>query len=67
MSYLSELLQLVQAAVEAGKSLEETLASTPLGEHYALPADSRFAQLIPFVNGLHRWTVQKTYIEFNRR
>ena len=67
LSYLSELLQSVQAAVETGKSLEETLASTPLGERYALPADSRFAQLIPFVNGLHRWNVQKTYVEFNRR
>ena len=66
MSYLSWLLRSVRGAVQAGKSLEETLAATPLGEQFVLP-EPFWSQLGPFIAGVHRWNVQATYRELNRR
>ena len=66
MSYLSWLLRSVRGAVQAGKSLEETLAATPLDERFFLPEPFR-SQLGPFFTGVHRWNVQATYQELNRQ
>ncbi|MFQ5664513.1 MAG: MBL fold metallo-hydrolase [Terriglobia bacterium] len=65
LRYLSELIGSVRQATREGRSLEETLASLPLGEQYAIPADSPLAQLGPLLSGFHRWNVQKTYLELN--
>ena len=67
MSYLTELLQSVQEAVQAGQSLEQTLASLPLGEKYRPQADAGLAESDQLLRGFHLWNVQKTYVEFSRR
>ena len=67
MSYLTELLQSVQDAVQAGQSLEQTLASLPLGEKYRPQADARLAESDQILPSFHLWNVQKTYLEFDRR
>lgn len=66
LSYLSWLLRSVRGAVQAGQSLEETLAATPLDERFLLPEPFRL-QAGPFFNGVHRWNVQKTYQELKGR
>ncbi|MEE8544397.1 MAG: MBL fold metallo-hydrolase [Alphaproteobacteria bacterium] len=65
LAYLNELLRSVRAAAGDGKTLEETLASLPLGASYLPPAGSPAAALTPFLNGLHRLNVQQTYLELN--
>ena len=67
LTYLSELLQSTQDAVQAGRSLEQTLAGLPLEEKYRPPADAGLEQFDRLLAGFHRWNVQKTYLEFNRR
>jgi cyclase len=62
-TYLSELLYAVRRSIQAGHSLEETLAGTPLGERYAPPANSPLERLRPFLAGLHRLNIQRTYRE----
>ncbi|MEE8607518.1 MAG: MBL fold metallo-hydrolase [Nitrospiraceae bacterium] len=66
LNYLSWLLRSVRGAVQAGQSLEETLAVTPLDERFLLPEPFR-SQLGPFFTGVHRWNVQATYRELNGR
>ena len=60
LTYLSELLQTVRQETEQGRSLEETLATMPLWERYAPPAHSPLA---PFLAGLHKLNLQRTYLE----
>ncbi len=67
MSYLNELLQSVQEAVQAGQSLEQTLAGLPLGKKYRPPPDAGLTEFDQFLAGFHLWNVQKTYLEFNPR
>ena len=67
MSYLAELLQSVQEAVQAGQSLEQTLAGLPLEAKYRPPADAGLTQFDQLLAGFHRWNLQKTYVEFDRR
>ncbi len=55
----------MQAAVRAGRTLEETLASLPLEEAYLPPEGSPLAQLRPVMQGVHLWNVKKTYLELN--
>jgi cyclase len=62
--YLSELTESVGKATRAGQSLEETLASIPLREEHALAPIEPFARLMV---GVHRWNVQQTYREMQRR
>ena len=64
LSYLSWLLRSIGGATQAGQSLEDTLAATPLGERFLLPEPFR-SQVGPFFTGVHRWNVQKTYLELN--
>ena len=66
LSYLSWLLRSVRGAVQAGKSLEDTLAATPLDKRFVLPEPFR-SQLGPLLTGFHRWNVQKTYQELRVR
>ncbi len=67
LAYLNGLIDSVRAATRAGKTLEVTLAQTPLPGQFAPSADSPFAPLLPFLTGVHRWNVQVTYQELNRR
>ena len=67
LSYLTELLQSVQDAVQAGQSLEQTLAGLPLEAKYRPPADAGLAQVDRLLAGFHLWNVQKTYAEFDQR
>src|SRR5262245_35233814 len=63
--YLNELTESVRGSVRAGRTLEEALAGNSLAPHYLPSAQSPFAQLTPFLIGLHRWNVQRTYQEIN--
>lgn len=65
LRYLSELIYSVRQATQSDRALPATLASLSLGEQYLPPADSPQAQFRPFLVGLHRWNVQKTYQDFN--
>ncbi len=67
LRYLDQLLDSVRKATRADQTLEATLAAATLGPEYALPADSATAQLGAFLAGLHRWNVQKTYLELKQR
>jgi cyclase len=61
--YLAELIDAVRASARSGRSLEATLAALPLAEVYLAPADTPRAGLNPFIQGLHRLNVQRTYLE----
>lgn len=63
LAYLSEHIQTVRAALQAGQSLEQALAGQPLGEVYQPAADSPLAGVRPVMQGFHRWNVKKTYLE----
>jgi cyclase len=63
LRYLGELTESVRQATRAGQSLEEALASIPLGEAHALPQEEPLARLVA---GVHLWNVQQTYRELNR-
>ncbi len=65
LRYLGAHIDAVQAAVRAGKTLEETLASLPLEEAYLPPEGSPLGQLRPVMQGVHLWNVKKTYLELN--
>jgi cyclase len=65
LRYLGAHINAVQAAIRAGKTLEETLAGLPLEEAYLPPADSPLAQLRPVMQGVHLWNVKKTYLELS--
>ena len=67
LAYLNGLINSVREATRAGKTLEVTLAQTPLPGQFAPSADSPFAPLLPFIAGIHRWNVQVTYQELNGR
>jgi len=67
LRYLSGLIDSVRSSVRSGRSLEQTLAETPLGETYLPPADSPFGPARPVFVGFHRWNVKKTYQEMNGR
>ena len=60
--YLTELIESVREATRSGYSLATTLEED-LGAEYQVPADSPFAPLWPFVEGLHKWNLQKVYLE----
>ena len=61
MTYLSDLLERVRAAVRQDASLADALATIPLAETYLPPQDSPAADLRPFLTGLHRLNVQMTF------
>ena len=65
LRYLGAHIDTVQAAIRAGRTLEETLASLPLEEAYLPPEGSPLAQLRPVMQGVHLWNVKKTYLELN--
>lgn len=65
LAYLNGLIDSVRAATRAGKTLEVTLAQTPLPGQFAPAADSPFAPMLPLVAGIHRWNVQRTYLDLN--
>src|SRR5262249_46633239 len=67
LQYLNELTESVRGSVRAGRTLEEALADNSLAPHYLPSAQSPFAQLTPFLIGLHRWNVQRTYQEMSGR
>ena len=63
LRYLGEHINAVRAAVRAGKTLAQTLASLPLEEAYLPPAGSPLAAARPVIQGFHLWNVKKTYLE----
>lgn len=67
LQYLNELTESVRGSLRAGRTLEEAQAGNSLAPHYLPPAQSPFAQLTPFLVGLHRWNVQRTYQEMSGR
>jgi cyclase len=67
LQYLNELTESVRGSLRAGRTLEEALAGNSLAPHYLPPAQSPFAQLTPFLVGLHRWNFQRTYQEMSGR
>ena len=67
MGYLSDLVESVQSAVRAGRSLEETLETLTLPGQY-MPTDEEIrSEIGPFITGLHRFNVQRTYQEIAGR
>jgi cyclase len=64
LRYLDDLTDSVGKAARAGRSLEEALASLPLGDAYALPPAEPLSRLVA---GVHRWNVQQSYLEVKRR
>ena len=68
LGYLSGLLHSVQEEIRKGRTLEEVLAGMPNWKRYAPPKDSPTReQLGPFLAGLHRLNLQKTYLELKER
>ena len=65
LRYLGAHIDAVRAAIRAGKTLDETLASLPLEEAYLPPEGSPLAQLRPVMQGVYLWNVKKTYLELN--
>jgi cyclase len=63
VSYLSDLVGSLRDAARAGKPLDEAVR-LPLSAAFAPPADSPLA---PFVQGVHRWNLRRTYEELNAR
>jgi cyclase len=63
LGYLSKLTESVRGAIRAGQTLKETLASNPLAPQYVPSENSPLAPLTPFLTGVHRWNVQRTYQE----
>ena len=65
LPYLSELIESVRKAIRAGHSLEEAIATTPLGQQYrqdVFGSDSPWAaKFAAFRAGVHRWNVWRTY------
>jgi cyclase len=67
LDYLSAHIKSVQRALGAGKTLEQTLASLPLGEAYLPPKDSPLAGVRPIMQGIHLWNLKRTYQELEAR
>ncbi len=67
LDYLSAHIKSVQRALGAGKTLDQTLASSPLDEAYLPPKDSPLAGVRPFMQGAHLWNVKRTYQELKAR
>ncbi len=67
LDYLSGHIKSVQRALGAGKTLEQTLASSPLDEAFLPPVDSPLAVARPLMQGFHLWNVKKTYQELKAR
>lgn len=63
LSYLGELLETARLAARAGSSLEDTLATNPLGEAYLPPEGAVPEEIVAFLNGLHQLNLQQTYRE----
>ncbi len=61
LRYLSDLIASVRGTIAIEATLEQALASIPLDEQYLPPSDSPMAALRPFLQGLHRLNVQRTY------
>ena len=66
-AYLSALIDAVQRATDAGRSLEETLTLLPLENFHALSKELRESQWGHFLSGLHRLNVQQAYFDLNGR
>ncbi len=65
LRYLGAHIDAVRAAIRAGMTLDETLASLPLEEAYLPPESSPLTGLRPIMRGVHMWNVKKTYLELN--
>jgi cyclase len=65
LPYLSELIESMRKAIRAGQTLEEAIATTPLGEQYTRDTAGSnsplAAQFAAFRVGVHRWNVWRTY------
>jgi hypothetical protein len=65
LPYLSELIESLRKAIRAGDSLEEAIATTPLGQQYTqdIPGSNSplVAQFAALRAGFHRWNVWRTY------
>ena len=61
--YLAELIELVRKAHRSGSSLA-TVLENDLGPGYTLPPE--FAAAQPFIAGIHKWNLQKAYLELAR-
>ena len=62
--YLTELMELVRKADRSGYPLA-TVLEEDLGPEYQLPPELAAAQ--PFISGLHKWNLQKAYLEILQR
>ncbi len=68
LRYLSGLLQSVQEEIRNGRTLEEVLAGMPNWKPFAPPRNSPLGRQVgPFLTGLHRLNLQKTYLELKGR
>jgi hypothetical protein len=61
----SELIESVRQAIRAGQSLDEAIATTPLGQQYTQDIAGSdpplVAQFAAFRAGVHRWNVWRTF------
>lgn len=64
--YLTELIEFVRETKRLGYSLATALEDE-LGPEYEIPPDSPLVAAWPFVEGLHKWNLQKTFLESVRK
>ena len=67
LAYLANLIDATRRAVDAGQSLEQTLAALPIERFHPLPAEIRQSDAGHFLAGLHRLNVQQAYLDLNGR
>jgi len=69
LPYLSELIESVRKAIRAGQNLEDTIATTPLGQQYTQDIAGSdpllVAQFAALRAGFHHWNVWRTYQGMN--
>ncbi len=62
VGYLSELIESVRVARRSGQSLA-TVLEAGLGKAYEFPSNSPLVAFWPFISGIHKWNVEKSYLE----
>ena len=67
LDYLATLIQSMRESVAAGRSLEETMASSPLAERFIPPLGDQAPRLLPFYQGVHTQNVWQVYREMAKR
>lgn len=63
LAYLNDLSDAVRQARQAGKSLDETVATLPIEDFHRLPEAPEMAAAAQFLTGLHRLNVQQAYLD----